>query len=258
MKIVNKILVGSASTKLKQLDDGFIDCCVTSPLYWSKLAHIKTKPQKWIPVRGHGSWVGELGLEPTQDMYVQHLLQIFDEVKRVLKKEGSCWVVLGDTYYNKSFRLVPEQFAIGMIEHGWILRSKIIWHKSNKPIRSRIKNRFDLNWEFLFHFTKSFRYYFMRHGSTILESGKSSRQSVWDVPLTPKSKHFLFESFPPDLIKEPILVTCPKGGLVLDPFIGSGTTALVAVQLERKFLGIELSPAFAQIALSRIRPYMEE
>ena len=84
----NKILHGSALYRLREMNSSFIDCCITSPLYWSIVAKSKTKPQPWDPIEG-AEWKGELGLEPTVDMYITHLMTIFDEIKRLLKPEGS-------------------------------------------------------------------------------------------------------------------------------------------------------------------------
>ena len=138
----------------------------------------------------------ELGLEPTIELYISHLLQIFDEVKRVLKKTGTCWVNIGDTYAGsgcgtndyrtpasrsinksdvmftkmppqqrlkdipaKSLCLIPERFALGMIERGWILRNVIIWYKSN-PMPESVKDRFTGTYEYIYFFTKSRKYWF--------------------------------------------------------------------------------------------------
>ena len=139
------------------------------------------------------AWIGELGLEPDFNLYISHLLEIFDQVKRVLKKDGTCWVNLGDTYYTKSgsgfegdliskdnsgkginkaneirgrgllpskcLCGIPERFMLGMIDRGWILRNKIIWHKPNHMPTS-VKDRFANSWEYLFFFSKSQKYYF--------------------------------------------------------------------------------------------------
>ncbi len=139
-----------------------------------------------------GAWKGQLGLEPTFDLFIKHLCDIFDEVKRVLKKDGTCWVNLGDTYsgsgqgsqtgygdkkrkkvigsMSKSITIktsvsakclcaIPERFIIEMINRGWILRNKIIWHKPNHMPTS-VKDRFACSWEYLFMFSKSKKYYF--------------------------------------------------------------------------------------------------
>ena len=136
------------------------------------------------------AWRGQHGLEPTIDLYINHLVSIFDQVKRVLKKTGSCWVVIGDTYSNwlshyerygggyknnsertkqqyipqdgvgrKSLCMIPERFAIQMIDHGWILRNKIIWYKPN-CMPSSAKDRFTVDWEYVYFFTKSQKYFF--------------------------------------------------------------------------------------------------
>jgi len=173
---------------LKQMPDESVDMQITSPPYWG--------------LRDYGI-EGQLGLEPTFDEYINKLCDIFDEVKRVLKKDGTCWVNLGDTYSgNSSYsdkgragyegkdgnrdkwidpRLparqrgremvntssiqakcmccIPERFCIEMINRGWILRNKIIWHKPNHMPTS-VKDRFANSWEYLFLFSKSKKYYF--------------------------------------------------------------------------------------------------
>jgi DNA modification methylase len=130
------------------------------------------------------AWRGELGLEPTIELYISHLVQIFDEVKRVLKKTGTCWVNIDDSYWStaqgtfnapqkiagesageyanfrpkggqaKSLCLIPSRFALAMVEHGWILRNDIVWYKSN-PMPESVKDRFTGTWEHLFFFVKS-------------------------------------------------------------------------------------------------------
>jgi DNA modification methylase len=180
----NVILNTDALTGLKQLEANSVDCCITSPPYWALRKY-------GVPVKWDDGWEGELGLEPTFQLYIQHLLQIFDEVKRVLKKEGSCWVVISDTYSGtghkgewrdpknedgrngqdvainnkvegipeKSLCMIPERFAMGMIDHGWILRNKVVWHKKN-CMPSSAKDRLTVDYENVYFFTKSQRYYF--------------------------------------------------------------------------------------------------
>jgi len=149
-----------------------------------------------------GAWRGELGLEPTIELYISHLIQIFNEVKRVLKRTGCCFVNIDDSYAGsggahnenhanpglsksfsrggaplygnlgmanrylapkgmaaKSLCLIPQRFAIAMVEQGWILRNDIVWNKPN-PMPESVKDRFTGSWEHLFFFTKSKRYFF--------------------------------------------------------------------------------------------------
>src|SRR3990167_4636069 len=142
------------------------------------------------------AWKGQLGLEPDFNLYLKHLLNIFDGVKRVLKKDGTCWVNLADTHGGsnqgngqregqgsglqnaskgyfassnqrppmakimpKCLLMIPERFAIGMVEGGWILRNKICWYKRNHMPTS-VKDRFSSSWEYLFLFSKNKKYYF--------------------------------------------------------------------------------------------------
>lgn len=134
-----------------------------------------------------GAWKGELGLEPSFDLYIDHLVSIFNKVQRVLKKEGSCWVVIGDTYgrgdrqhqakqtfetnesrhiemppktgYPKSLIQIPARFAIKMMDNGWTLRNDIIWQKKN-TMPTSVKDRFAVDYEHVYFFTKSQKYYF--------------------------------------------------------------------------------------------------
>ena len=174
---------------LKKMPDESIDCIITSPPYYG-LRSYKSTETEW------NNWQGQLGLEPTYQMYLDHLLMVTAELKRVLKKTGTLFWNMGDTYvgghiggsiYNKeshisstdaipqikqgrpqshvkdipekSLLMIPERFAIGMIEQGWILRNKIIWYKHN-GLPSSVKDRFSNKWEYLFFFVKSRKYYF--------------------------------------------------------------------------------------------------
>ena len=152
-------------------------------------AKIKREPIKSNFCQKCGAWKGQLGLEPTFDLYIKHLCNIFDEVKRVLRKDGTCWINIGDTYWgggqggndypgkqvvpssgyghkakgisysNKSLVMIPFRFAIEMVNRGWILRNTIIWHKPN-CMPSSVKDRFTVDFEYLFFFTKNKKYYF--------------------------------------------------------------------------------------------------
>jgi len=181
---VNKIYEGNSLSVLKTLPDESIDCCVTSPPYWGLRDY------------GHDE---QLGNEEHFETFITNLCNIFDEVKRVLKPEGTCWINLGDTYgssgsgttknndtskyianskqvyvlpngtakasqfrgtgLNKSLLMIPERFAIEMISRGWILRNQIIWHKPNQ-MPSSATDRFTVDFEKMFFFVKSPHYYF--------------------------------------------------------------------------------------------------
>jgi site-specific DNA-methyltransferase (adenine-specific) len=178
-----------------------------------------------------------------------------------------------------------------MTAQGWTLRNEIIWHKPN-CMPASVRDRFTIDFEKLFFFVKSRRYHFKQQFEPLrdprrlmrplvtapehrkrqygdlrmaainpkteaasrrrmLERGRNKR-SVWTVATRPfRGEHFAV--FPPDLIETPILAGCPEGGIVLDPFSGSGTTALVAKRLNRRFVGIELNPKYARMSEERLR-----
>lgn len=191
----------------------------------------------------------------------------------------------------KSLCLIPLRFAVKMIERGWILRNEIIWHKPNAMPQS-VRDRFTVDYEKIFFFVKNRKYYFQRQyepvknphelkrrytnpfekhkyrrtlGRTahksmaaivksqrkILRTGRNKR-CVWTIT-TGASKADHYAVFPEKLIETPILAGCPEGGIVLDPFMGSGTTAIVARRLSRKFIGIDLNPHYVKLAEDRIR-----
>lgn len=120
---------------------------------------------QWSDNRGNfclkcGAWKGELGLEPSIELYIDHLLQIFDEIKRVLKESGTCFVDIDDSYNStKSLCLIPERFVAGMVDRGWILRNRICWHKTN-PMPESVRDRFTSSWEPVYFFTKNQKYWF--------------------------------------------------------------------------------------------------
>ena len=281
-----------------------------------------------------GAYLGQLGLEPTPEMFVEHLVEIFDEVKRVLKPTGSLFVNIDDTWIGggrgyglgkdndrkwkgrnnvpkvnwnlvtpkrKSLALVPELFAIKMVyDSGWILREKIIWakkvlfYKENRtygnampePVRDRLAHSF----EFIYHFTKSQKYYFNWEAVAppLNENTNKRLQYSWNFNEKTKSDEYVritkeinkqlqeranntykvrpndvvlitlkpfkgahFATFPVDLPEFLIKVACPDGGVVLDPFAGSGTTLYVAEQLGCKWIGIEPVGEYCELIKKR-------
>jgi site-specific DNA-methyltransferase (cytosine-N4-specific) len=222
---------------------------------------------EWYRKRG-----GVLGLEPFPDWYVAHLVEIIDLVKTCLKDRGSLWVNLGDTYFarwssirengrqglgeterqrrrtpmggyrqEKQLLLVPARFAIAMQERRWILRNDLIWYKPNLPPRPE-KDRLRLSHEHFFHFVKRpkqgrARYYYdLAHVEPALT----------DVVTVPASagQNGHSATFPERLIVPRILSSSPQGGLILDPFCGTGRTLSVAVENGRRSLGFDISEPY--------------
>ena len=214
-----------------------------------------------------GAWKGQLGLETDFHLYIKHLLDIFSEVKRVLKPDGTCWINIGDSYGNSNMKTdcrnwskcllgLPERLALGMIQRGWYFRNRIVWHKPNN-IPSPVKDRLTHTWEYLYLFSKSQHYYFdldsirVPPKREIYHKKGKNPGDLWSIATKPfKEAHFAVS--PEEIIKRPVLTTRPNS-IILDPFIGSGTTAVVAKKLGRRFIGFEANPEYVKIARRRIK-----
>ena len=301
-----KILQGDAYDRMREIEDESIDCIVTSPPYWQ--------------LRDYGI-EGQLGLEKTAEEYLEKLIAVFDEAWRVLKDSGTVFVNMGDTYSNvnskfisgsnnknyyidkqtakirkktdirrKSKMMIPERFAIAMIERGWILRNEIIWHKPN-VVPEAVRDRFTNDFEKIYFFTKNEKYFFEKQYEAfsektltafkdgIMPTGKKkmlgageSRTGMrevnkpWKAAYNEKGRNMRtvwkiatkgipeahFATFPDELARRCILAGCPENGIVLDLFLGSGTTLKVAKQLNRSGIGIELKKEYIEIAKQRI------
>jgi len=235
------------------------------------------KDSKYLKCEKCDAIICELGQELNYHSYLKHLLDIFNEVKRVLRNDGSCWINLGDSYFNKSLAGIPDRFKILMIDNGWFCRNEIIWHKPN-IMPTSAKDRFTNDFEKIYWFTKNNEYFFKqqfedckfeskqrykyRFGGTKYEatgntpgikpySGKRNMRSVWTIN-TKGIKDAHFAIFPDKLIEIPILASCPDDGIVLDIFMGSGTVARMAKKLNRNFIGIELNSEYIEIANKRL------
>lgn len=307
--MTNKIYNSDCLTGLKSLPDESVDCCVTSPPYFG--------------LRDYGTQE-QIGLESSPELFVEKLVEVFTEVKRVLKKEGTLWLNLGDSYATtatsamqgkngqragRSFTAsglppkgvggsvkskdligIPWMVAFALRSSGWYLRQDIIWHKPN-PMPESVTDRCTKSHEYIFLLSKSNKYYYnheaikyemlessimrnqngwneneqrdyiggpQNHFSKYLGSDKAKEQtlankrSVWTVTTKPFSEAH-FATFPEDLIVDCIKAGCPEDGIVLDPFMGAGTTALVARKLNRNYIGFELNPEYIKIAEKRLK-----
>ena len=279
-----EIKQGDCLAKLREIEEGSIDTIVTSPPYFL--------------MRDYGE-EGQMGLEDNSTEYIESLLKVFTECKRVLRDTGSLWINIRDTYSkglkksgvkNKSLSMIPERLAIRLLDDGWILRNDIIWHKPN-AMPDSAKDRFTVDYEHLYFFTKKDKYYFntayepfvtkkntkvsnskknskqeallktgmVRHGAkgtTLNDPSKWSdkgriKRTTWSIN-TKTFKGAHFAVFPKELIHVPITSGCPAQGTVLDPFCGSGTTGEVSIENNMKFIGIELNPEYIKIAKERI------
>jgi len=229
----------------------------------------------------------QLGLEETPEEFVENLVKVFREVKRVLRDDGTVWLNLGDSYYNyrpgkgqslikqtvsntnqdlpqevarrankieglkeKDLVGIPWRVAFALQADGWYLRQDIIWHKPN-PMPESVQDRCTKSHEYIFLLSKNPKYYFDNEAiKEDAEPEKRNKRSVWTITTKPfKGAHFAV--FPSDLIEPCILAGCPKDGVVLDPFMGSGTTGMVAQELGRKWIGCELNPEYINLQKTR-------
>jgi len=297
---------------LKHLPDNSVDCCITSPPYYA--------------LRDYGV-DGQIGLEETPQQYIDRLTDVFMEVHRVLKPEGTLWINIGDSYNgnkkgntetNKNKRVaesshfekklwkeckqkdligIPWMLAFSLRNEGWYLRQDIIWNKPNvmpEPATDRCVKAH----EYIFLLSKSERYYFdyeqiqeeatthenrpsgvvrnrkfgydskqNQHPEAYLMSsadktgevteadmptGKRNKRDVWSVNTKPDlNAHFAV--YPEELIRPCILAGCPLGGVILDPFMGSGTTARAARRWGRHYVGFELNPDYVKIIERKVQ-----
>ena len=238
--------------------------CVTSPPYFG--------------LRDYGH-EGQIGLEQTPDEYIRAMVEVFRCVHNVLADDGTLWLNIGDTYgAGKQLLGIPWRVALALQADGWCLRQDIIWSKPN-PMPESVTDRCTKAHEYIFLMSKSQKYFYdakavrepevcgrmrgpAKHRDTISTNGNSglaqrvgdgfrNRRSVWSVATKPyKGAHFA--TFPPSLIEPCILAGSRKGDVVLDPFMGSGTTAVVALKHGRQYLGCELNENYLPLQQERI------
>lgn len=156
-------------------------------------------------------------------------------------------------YQPKQLLMIPARFAIAMQERGWILREDIIWRKTN-PVPSGVRDRCNTTYEHIFHFVKQRKYYFDIKGIKVMgKNGKMKNMGdVWDIPTQALQGTEHTASFPEELARRIIKSACPEGGRVFEPFLGTGTTCLVAEQENRESIGCEISKEYMQFAKQRI------
>ncbi len=320
---LNQCHFGDCLETLRLMPAGIVNTCVTSPPYFGLRSYLPD---------GHADKHLEIGLDNTPEKYIARLVDVFREVRRVLRDDGILWINIGDSYSvqhigrrdhgtsSPTSRLGPNKdgipfgteikatgnrlisglkpkdligipwlLAFALRADGWYLRQEIIWHKQN-PMPESVTDRCTKSHEYIFLLSKSERYFFdseamqepanrpegpgnktHRHANQgIYVNGASqkniakigpretrNRRSVWTVATTPyKGAHFA--TFPPALIEPCILAGAPAGGVVLDPFGGSGTTAQTAQNLGRKWILCELNEAYKPLIDERVaQPSLE-
>uniref|UniRef100_A0A6M3LCF7 site-specific DNA-methyltransferase (cytosine-N(4)-specific) n=1 Tax=viral metagenome TaxID=1070528 RepID=A0A6M3LCF7_9ZZZZ len=348
-----KLYCGDCAAVLADLPEKSVNCCVTSPPYWglrdygtaeweggeAECDHTRPDRQgasgeRATRTTGHDDIYrdlcgkcgarridSQLGLEATPEEYVDKLVEIFRQVRRVLRDDGTVWLNLGDSYgglaggnngvppewqragrgqsrvtkiraagtRTKDLCGIPWRVAFALQADGWYLRQDIIWAKPN-PMPESVTDRCTKAHEYIFLLSKSARYWYDAEaikeeaigtgggafGKVLMadvaaKSGAQARRyerpdyreigrnrrSVWTVATQPYSEAH-FATYPAKLIEPCILAGCPAGGVVLDPFIGSGTTAEVCATKGRGCIGIELNREYMELAIRRIRPAIQQ
>lgn len=253
---------GDALECLRGMADGSVQCCLTSPPYWG-LRDYEVD--------------GQIGLEETLASYVAKLVEVFTEVRRVLRDDGTLWLVLGDTYSggrngapgrtsdsrhrartrgwvppqakggsglaNKQLCGVPWRVALALQDAGWWLRSEIIWHKVNAPVEGSVRDRPSRSHESVFLFARGPKY---KYRLPAVGGG-----TVWAVATEPFVDGHC-ASFPEGLVGRAVASSTDPTDVVLDPFAGSGTTLKVAVERGREAVGIELNPEYVELSKRRL------
>ena len=333
------LLHGDSLRILSDFPESCIDCVITSPPYWQQREYEVDENEK----------DGLIGFEKTPQEYIEHLVNIFREIYRVLKPTGSLWLNLGDKYINKNLMGMPWRVALALQSEGWILRNDIIWEKmkGSQPVRDRLRN----NHEYIFHFVKKRKGYYYdidririrsaykpfvddkhtvsatgvtgkKYRKQILESteltekerqaalraldnvlqeirdglvvdfrmtirgyqrtyhsnnGRISGRAkelaqkgffiiksyakgyvpsdVWQIAPEDKVKgrsEVHYAVFPPELLEIPLKASCPPNGIVLDPFSGTGSTLIAALELGNRAIGIDISLKYIKLARERI------
>jgi site-specific DNA-methyltransferase (cytosine-N4-specific) len=256
------ILTGDARELLDLVPAGTFQTTITSPPYWS--------------LRDYGI-DGQIGAEQSIDEYLDHLVFLLEKVRRATRDDGTLWLNIGDSYTSggrtwrapdrknpiramdmrpptpdglkpKDLVGVPWRLAFALQEAGWYLRADIVWHKPNCQPES-VKDRPTRAHEYLFLFSKSERYTY--DAQAIRGPNDRNLRTVWEVHTKPyREAHFA--TFPLELIKPCALLSTSARDLILDPFLGSATTGVAALETGRRFLGIELNPAYVDIAERRL------
>lgn len=244
-----------------------VQMCVTSPPYYG--------------LRDYGV-DGQLGIDQTPDQYIASLVAVFRAVRDVLAEDGTLWVNIGDSYAgagysnhkgtggaqrsdggkqkhttqtgckNKDLIGIPWMLAFALRADGWFLRQDIVWHKPN-PMPESVKDRYVKSHEYVFLLSKSARYFMDGAGLRQQANGGGlrTRHSVWDIPVKQyKGAHFAV--FPTALVQPCILAGSRLNDIVLDPFLGSGTVAEVAIDCGRRYIGCELNAEYATLQNERI------
>jgi DNA modification methylase len=273
-----KLFIGDNRESLRKIPEKSVQVVITSPPYWG--------------LRDYGM-DGQIGLEQSPSDFVEELCTVFDEVWRVLKDDGTVWLNIGDSYASmrdskvtpdslrngdgtkvaqgaanrnpkvlkeaglkhKDLVGIPWRVAFALQARGWHLRSDVIWSKPN-PMPESVTDRPTKSHEHIFLLTKFPKYYYdheaIKEPSVTGDGTLKNKRDVWSVQ-TKAYKGAHFAVYPLELVEPCVLAGSREGDVVLDPFSGSGTTGVVALEHKRHYIGLELNPEYAKLSVDRIK-----
>lgn len=269
------LYLGDSLEIQKTLPSDSVDCIVTSPPYFGlRDYHVN----------------GQYGKEKNIEDYVYNLSEVFKESKRLLKPSGTFWLNIGDSYArDKNLIGIPWIVALQLKADGWILRNSVIWEKTNAMPQS-VTDRLSSRYENIFLFSKNKKYNFnlddirvpaseykgktwnerkklgapTRRGNSPTTNEISGFNShpkgknpgdVWPIG-TQGFKEAHFATYPEEIPRRAILAGSSENEIILDPFSGSGTTGKVALSLNRKYIGIDISKNYHDLSLqTRLSPW---
>jgi len=264
-----KVIIGDCLEVLPTLQAEYIQCCVTSPPYWGLRDYNHPR---------------QIGAEPSPEIYVENLVRIFREVRRVLRKDGTLWLNVGDGYArnggtgncgpnaivgntrkliqrrnckvpdcwglkDRDLMGLPWRVAFALQADGWILRSRITWIKKSAMPES-VRNRPTNATEDIFLFAKTMKYHYDPNG--VRETTGANLRNYWILGPDPNAYGHP-AAFPRELARRCILLGSNEGDTVLDPFGGCGTTGFAAQELNRESLLIEINPSYIEMDKMRIK-----
>jgi DNA modification methylase len=261
-----QFITGDALTELPKLKEKSVHCIITSPPYW---------PAK----RAYGSGKG-ISFEKTLPDYIANLVTIFNRARRVLRDDGTLWISIDDSYVDGDLMFIPTRLAMAMQADGWVCRSEVIWKKRGGGRPDSVTNRPLKDHEKVLLLTKRRNGYHYdgdpirvplirpyakpgRKKPSIYRRDNDRTERVWGNPMG-RSGGSVWEitpanyqgnhaaTMPEDLVRKCLLVSCPENGLVLDPFGGAATTALVALELGHRAISIEINPSYTKEGRERV------
>ena len=251
---------GDAPSVMQRIEDESIDCIVTTPPYWRR--------------RHQGT---ESITASHADIFVQEILATTAQAWRVLKPQGSLWMNLGDDTTNGFVQGIPWRIILAMIDQqGWHLVNEVVWNKITTSPQGSHDHLRKVH-EFMFHLVKGDDFYYndeeLRHTYALIarndDKGRKKSAKVKEQYLQPSSGHGMVPGdvwtigvqrsgiahycvAPDTLYRLPIVATCPRGGIVLDPYCGTGTACKIAYEMNLRSIGIDINSDYVKQARASI------